>query len=185
MKRTRAIALFIALTLLPFNAVGSGQWAVSSKEQAPGNVEHLVLTAHRPLPAAHFSPQPYSRRPSKEALKWADGELKKMSLDEKIGQLISIGINATFLNRESDAYKALRRQVEENHVGGIILFASPVYESAILVNRMQQYARRPLLISADLERGAGMRFERYDGFRLGDGDRRDRQSRLRAPDGRD
>ncbi|MDT4895331.1 MAG: beta-N-acetylhexosaminidase [Acidobacteriota bacterium] len=150
MKRTRAIALFIALT------VGSGQLAVGSKERAVNGIELLPLTANCPLPTANFSPQ-YPRRPSKDALKWADAELKKMSLDEKLGQLISIGVNATFLNRESDAYKALRRQVEENHVGGIILFGSPVYESVVLVNRMQQLARRPLLISADLERGAGMR----------------------------
>jgi beta-N-acetylhexosaminidase len=147
MNRIRALSLFIAL------AVGSGQWAVGSKNQPPRNVEFLSLVAHCPLPTAHFFP----RRPSKDALKWADAELKKMTLDEKLGQLISIGINATFLNRESDAYKALRKQVEENHVGGIILFGSPVYESVILINRMQQHAKRPLLISADLERGAGMR----------------------------
>ena len=99
----------------------------------------------------------YSSKPSKEALKWADRELRRMSLQEKVGQLISVGINASFLNRESDAYKALRRQVETNHVGGLILFGSPVYESVVLINRMQQHARLPLLISADLERGAGMR----------------------------
>jgi beta-glucosidase-like glycosyl hydrolase len=34
-----------------------------------------------------------------------------------------------------------------------------VYESVMLVNRMQQLARYPLLISADLEAGAGMRFD--------------------------
>ena len=80
-----------------------------------------------------------------------------MSLEQKVGQLVSVGINAGFLNRESAAYKELRRQVEANHVGGIILFGSPVYESVVLVNRMQEYAHWPLLISADLERGAGMR----------------------------
>ena len=100
----------------------------------------------------------YPNHPSKDALKWADSELKKMSLDEKIGQLISIGINASFLNQESAAFKDMRRQVEENHVGGLILFGSPVYESVVLINRMQQFAKRPLLVSADLERGAGMRF---------------------------
>jgi beta-N-acetylhexosaminidase len=103
--------------------------------------------------------QPYTREPSKEALKWADAELKKMSLEEKIGQLISIGINARFLNQESDEFKELRRQVEQNHVGGIILFRGPVYESVHLVNRMQRLAKEPLLISADLEAGAGMRFD--------------------------
>ena len=81
-----------------------------------------------------------------------------MSLDEKIGQLISVGINATFLNQDSDAFKALRHQVEDNHVGGIILFRGPVYESVVLVNRMQNLARYPLLISADLEAGAGHAF---------------------------
>ncbi|HVF27839.1 MAG TPA: hypothetical protein VM943_06350, partial [Pyrinomonadaceae bacterium] len=101
--------------------------------------------------------RPYQRRASREALQWADAELRRMSLEEKIGQLIYIGINATFLNRESDAYRALRRQVEENHVGGIILFRGPVYESVQLVNRMQSHARHPLLVSADLEAGAGMR----------------------------
>ena len=101
--------------------------------------------------------KPYSAQPSREALKWADKELGRMSLEQKVGQLVSVGINASFLNRESEAYKEIRRQVEANHVGGIILFGSPVYESVVLVNRMQGYARLPLLISADLERGTGMR----------------------------
>jgi beta-N-acetylhexosaminidase len=103
--------------------------------------------------------KPYSSKPSSEALKWADKELRRMSLDEKIGQLISIGVNATFLNQDSEAFKALRHQVEDNHVGGIILFRGPVYESVMLVNRMQALAKYPLLISADLEAGAGMRFD--------------------------
>src|SRR5918994_809209 len=103
--------------------------------------------------------RPYKREPSDKALKWANDELRKMSLEEKIGQLISVGINATFLNQDSDAYRTLPRHIEENKVGGIILFRGPVYESVILVNRMQQLARYPLLISADLEAGAGMRFD--------------------------
>src|SRR5438067_7459573 len=103
--------------------------------------------------------KPYSSRPSKDALTWADKELRKMSLDEKIGQLICAGVNATFLNQDSEAFKALRHQVVDNHVGGIILFRGPVYESVVLVNRMQQLAKYPLLISADLEAGSGMRFD--------------------------
>jgi len=101
----------------------------------------------------------YSSKPTTDALKWADKELRRMSLDEKIGQLVSVGINATFLNQDSDAFKALRHQIEDNHVGGIILFRGPVYESVVLVNRMQNLARYPLLISSDLEAGAGMRFD--------------------------
>ena len=103
--------------------------------------------------------KPYSSKPTKDALRWADKELRRMSLDEKIGQLICVAVNATFLNQDSDAFKALRHQVEDNHVGGIILFRGPVYESVVLVNRMQNLARYPLLISADLEAGSGMRFD--------------------------
>ena len=117
-----------------------------------------VLIANGNIDPAN-SPKPYSRKPSKEALKWADAELKKMSLDEKIGQLIYVGVNATFLNQDSEAFQALRHQVVDNHVGGIILFRGPVYESVVLVNRMQQLAKYPLLISADLEAGSGMRFD--------------------------
>jgi beta-glucosidase-like glycosyl hydrolase len=102
---------------------------------------------------------PYKVDPSPAALKWANDELSRMSLDEKIGQLISVGINATFLNQDSDAYQTLKHQVEDLHIGGIILFRGPVYESVILMNRMQQLARYPLLISADLEAGTGMRFD--------------------------
>ena len=114
---------------------------------------------NEPVYAKSREVKPYSSTPTKDAIKWADKQLRQMSLDEKIGQLISVGINATFLNQDSDAYRALRHQVVDNHVGGIILFRGPVYESVVLVNRMQQLAKYPLLISSDLEAGSGMRFD--------------------------
>src|SRR5215470_5916170 len=134
-----AIALF-AIALAPI----SGALATHARTQ-------------NPIPAQKI--RPYSRHASAAALKWADKELKRMTLDEKIGQLISVGLNATFLNQDSEAFKALRHQVVDNHVGGLILFRGPVYESVVICNRMQQLAKHPLLISADLEAGAGMRFD--------------------------
>jgi len=134
------LILLAALAFVPLTRVGA---------------THKTISNFEPDQKA----KPYSRKPSKDALSWADKELKKMSLDEKIGQLISVGINATFLNQDSEAFKALRHQVVDNHVGGIILFRGPVYESVVLCNRMQQLAKYPLLISADLEAGSGMRFD--------------------------
>src|SRR6266436_4471728 len=110
-------------------------------------------------PLRESSIKPYSRKPSSAALKWADKELKRMSLDEKIGQLVALGLNATYLNQDSEAFKDLRHQIVDNHVGGIVLFRGPVYESVLLVNRMQELAKYPLLISSDLEAGPGMRFD--------------------------
>jgi len=101
----------------------------------------------------------FKPEPSASALAWANAELGRMSLDEKIGQLISVGVNATFLNQDSESFQVLKHFVEDDKVGGVILFRGPVYESVILVNRLQQMAKYPLLISADLEAGAGMRFD--------------------------
>ncbi len=98
-------------------------------------------------------------RPSKKAENWADKQLKKMTLDEKVGQLVHIGINARFLNQESPEFQALKRQVVENKIGGITVFVGGVYETVHLINRMQENAKIPLLISADFETGVGMRFE--------------------------
>src|SRR5688500_5740866 len=111
------------------------------------------------LAADSRGPKSYPPKPSAAALKWADKELKRMTVEQKIGQLISVAVNATFLNQDSDAFRELKRQVEQNHVGGIILFRGPVYEPVVLMNRMQQLAKYPLLISADLEAGSGMRFD--------------------------
>lgn len=103
-------------------------------------------------------------RPSEKAWQWADKTLNKMTVDEKLGQLVHIGINAAFLNQESNEYKALQRQIVENKVGGIVVFVGGVYETVHLVNRMQALAKIPLLISADFETGVGMRFNETVNF---------------------
>src|SRR5437660_5676123 len=153
MKSLKAFLSRISATFLAVTLTGMSILPVS------GNAESKNFSARWALTGDSARVKPYSRQPSSQALKWADKELKRMSLDEKIGQLISVGINATFLNQDSAAFGALRHQVVDNHVGGIILFRGPVYESVILMNRMQQLAKYPLLISADLEAGSGMRFD--------------------------
>src|SRR5690606_36532950 len=105
---------------------------------------------------AQSAPSPL--RPSKKAISWADKTLKKMSVDEKIGQLIHVGVNARYLHQQSASYRELHRHVTENHIGGIIFFVGPVYETVHLANRMQAVAKTPLLISLDAETGVGMRF---------------------------
>ncbi len=102
--------------------------------------------------------------PSEKSWKEADKKLKKMSADEKVGQLIQIGINARFINQDSDFYQDLVRQVKENKIGGIILFGAPIYETVHLVNRMQENADTPLLIALDAETGVGMRFQDAENF---------------------
>ncbi|HVE66425.1 MAG TPA: glycoside hydrolase family 3 N-terminal domain-containing protein, partial [Thermoanaerobaculia bacterium] len=82
-----------------------------------------------------------------------------LTLDEKIGQLFVYPANGRFFNEASAEYLALERQVRENRVGGILWFLADVGETSRLTRRMQAAARIPLLVSADLEAGVGMRFQ--------------------------
>lgn len=114
------------------------------------------LTAQTPT-AKSFSPSP-------KAWKWADKQLKKLTVDEKVGQLIHVGINARFANQDSAFFKELQRQVVEDKIGGIIFFGAPLYETSILANRMQHLADIPLIMALDAETGIGMRFEDATNF---------------------
>ena len=99
------------------------------------------------------------RELTKKEEKWVRQTLARLSLDEKIGQMIAVRANAVFMNRESEEYKQLRRQIVNNKVGGLILSRSQVWAAAMLTNRLQEMAKVPLLISADLEMGPGMRLD--------------------------
>ena len=88
----------------------------------------------------------------------ASANQPKLTLDEKVGQLFVYAGHGVFTNEQSAFYKDLLHQVRDNKVGGIIWFVSDVYETAFLTQRLQREAKIPLLISADLEAGIGMRF---------------------------
>ncbi|MCU1229035.1 MAG: Beta-N-acetylhexosaminidase Beta-lactamase [Acidobacteria bacterium] len=84
--------------------------------------------------------------------------IDSLSLSEKIGQLFVAGAHGTFMNATSPRYLRLEHAVRELHVGGVIWFVSNVYETALVNQRLQSLSRVPLLMSADLEAGVGMRF---------------------------
>src|SRR5439155_7431530 len=95
---------------------------------------------------------------------WATKTLKQLSLQEKIGQLIMPAFRGTYLNSQSAEFKEIERQIRKNHVGGFILFAGDVYESAILIDKMQSLSKLPLLIASDFERGANFRIRNTVSF---------------------
>jgi beta-glucosidase-like glycosyl hydrolase len=88
---------------------------------------------------------------------WVDNTMKSLNLRDKVAQLIKIRVAGRFLNRRSPEYLALESQIRRNHVGGVILFAGNIYESAILLNELQHMSQLPLLVAADFERGASFR----------------------------
>ncbi|MBN1571548.1 MAG: serine hydrolase [Acidobacteria bacterium] len=99
----------------------------------------------------------FSAFPESPQENWADKTLKNLSLRDRIAQLVQIRVSGKFLNRRSAEFDAIRDQIKQNHVGGVVLFAGNVYESAILLNDLQSISRLPLLVAADFERGASFR----------------------------
>jgi beta-N-acetylhexosaminidase len=104
---------------------------------------------------------------------WVEATLKKMTLREKIGQMLMPYYFGVFTSSESADYKELLHQVEENHVGGFILGTqrgplgierSQVYPTAAVTNELQKHAKLPLLIGADFETGTGMRIDEGTSF---------------------
>lgn len=132
----------------------------------------MATTSHtQKPPGAHAAPNPAKLSPEGEH--WVAQTLKKMSLDEKIGQLFAVWAYGSFLSTESQDYKDLLRDVEEKHIGSFAIQTqgsplgierSQVYPTAILVNTLQKHAKVPLLIGADFERGTGMRIEEGTSF---------------------
>src|SRR5947209_16324247 len=105
--------------------------------------------------------------------KWAEKTLKKMSLEEKIGQMLQIRAYADFLNVESDEYKQVSEAIKKYHLGSIILTVrisdgllvkDLPYEAAAITNLFQKDSRLPLLVAADFERGLSMRLNETPAF---------------------
>jgi beta-N-acetylhexosaminidase len=104
---------------------------------------------------------------------WVEKTLKRMTLREKIGQLLMVPFVGLFTSSENADYKEALRQVEENHVGGLMVATtrgplgikrSQVYPTAVMPNEFQRRAKIPLLIGADFESGTAMRLDEGTSF---------------------
>jgi beta-glucosidase-like glycosyl hydrolase len=91
--------------------------------------------------------------------RWVRTTLSRLTLEQKIGQMIGLRYTGRFLNRDSEALSELREWIIEHHIGGFIQVRGGVYDTAVLTNTLQQMADVPLLIAADLERGLGNQIE--------------------------
>lgn len=86
---------------------------------------------------------------------WVRNTLARMTVEEKVGQMIAWRYAGYFVNKGSDYFKELKKLVADHKIGGLIIFGGEVFETAVLTNEFQKLARIPLLIASDFERGAG------------------------------
>jgi len=104
---------------------------------------------------------------------WVETTLRKMSVDEKIGQLLFTTYHGSFTPTDAAAYQQMMHDVNDLHVGGFItitqitplgIVKSQAYPTAVLLNQLQAKSKLPLLIGADFERGAAMRLDEGTSF---------------------
>jgi hypothetical protein len=84
---------------------------------------------------------------------WVARSLGKMTVEEKIGQMVACRFAGSFRNADSAYLRELDELVVKSGIGGLILFGGEVYETAELANAFQKLAKVPLLMASDFERG--------------------------------
>jgi beta-N-acetylhexosaminidase len=126
----------------------------------------FILTINAPAAPKPVYQTPAPVRLEKSGEQWAQKTLKKLTLEQKVGQLFFIWSRAEFLNVNDPQFLAWRTALQKYHLGGFgltvdyedgFLYKNQPLEAALVTNSLQQAAEIPLLFGADFERGLGMR----------------------------
>ena len=161
MPTTRRAVL--CLLLLPFVLF----MAIKTRSQNRAATVKQVKPAPRSKPAGGLRGLPPGAR------EWVDSTMRRMTVDEKIGQLLFTTYHGTFTSTDSPAYAQILHDVTDLHAGGFILIThitplgiekSQTYPTAVLSNQLQGKSKVPLLIGADFERGSAMRLDEGTSF---------------------
>lgn len=105
---------------------------------------------------AQFSPKNITKDLDKKAVKYADSLYSKLSMDERIGQLYIV---ALYTNKDQNHISGVRKLVEQERIGGIILMQDDAEQEIALVNEFQKKSRVPMLFGMDAEWGLYQRIK--------------------------
>src|SRR3981189_732676 len=114
-----------------------------------------------------------AKKLSPAANAWVESTLRKMTVNEKIGQLLFTTYHGSFTSTDSPAFQQIMHDVQDLPVGGFInvthgsplgIVKSQAYPTAVLNNQLQSKSKFPLLIGADFERGTAMRLDEGTSF---------------------
>ena len=105
---------------------------------------------------AQFSPKNITKDLDKKAVKYADSLYAKLSMDERIGQLYIV---ALYTNKDQNHISRVRKLVEQERIGGIILMQDDAEQEIALVNEFQKKSRVPMLFGMDAEWGLYQRIK--------------------------
>ena len=123
--------------------------------QAEGGPSVATPPAPAPDPVAPPQATPATRPPP---LTWAQRTLARMTLREKVGQLMMPFVLGNFAPEGSETHDRIVNVIEQENVGGVIMSVGSPSEVAVKLNDLQRHSKYPLLVAVDLETGAGFRF---------------------------
>src|SRR5881296_1061043 len=86
-----------------------------------------------------------------------DSILASLSVRDRVAQLVVPWLAGSYTALDDSLFQVAARWVDTLHVGGLIMSVGSPFDIAAKLNALQRRSRLPLLISADLEWGAGMR----------------------------
>ena len=118
-------------------------------------------------------PKSAMKKLSPAATAWVETTLRRMTVDEKIGQLLFATYHGSLTATDTAAYQQIMHDVNDLHVGGFInithgsplgVVKSQAYPTAVLNNQLQAKSKLPLLVGADFERGTAMRLDEGTSF---------------------
>src|SRR6266571_4131149 len=115
----------------------------------------VAVLAWRPPPSPAKAPAPPA-----PSYRWARQTLARLSLEEKVAQMIGVRAFGLHYHPASEEGRRLRREVRDLGVGSVVVFESEVDSLPRLLNGLQALAKLPLLVSADMERGMSFRIRR-------------------------
>ena len=88
---------------------------------------------------------------------WVDSVFRTLTLRDKAAQLVWPWLLGDYVAEGSAEWGRLRALVRDQRVGGIIVSVGSPLDIAAKVNALQRASAVPLLVSADMETGAGFR----------------------------
>ena len=86
-----------------------------------------------------------------------DSLLASLTVRQQVGQLVIPWLSGSYTALDDSLFQVAARWVDSLEIGGLIVSVGSPLDIATKLNALQQRSRLPLLVSADLEWGAGMR----------------------------
>lgn len=117
---------------------------------------HLKLTAG--LIAVFILVACSTQQVSVDASPWALKTLKKLSLREKISQMMVYSMSLNYLPAESQRWQELEALLDTDGIGFIHVWGGETASALTMLNEFQSRSKVPIIVQADLEYGLQKRF---------------------------